>query len=138
MSAARKSSLIDAYLKTVPAGRRKVLEDLRAAILSVVPNAQECISYRMPAYRFDGAVIAGFRATVKGCSYFPFSGSTLKSLASDVSGYSQTKGSLHFSADEPLPHALVRKLIRTRIAEESKEPSATASQAGLRRRSRRA
>ncbi len=138
MSTARKSSLIDDYLKTVPASRRKVLEDLRTAILSVVPDAQECISYRLPAFRVNGVVIAGFCATARGCSYFPFSGSTLKSLAGDLKRYGQTKGSLHFSADEPLPQALVRKLIKTRIAEEPKDPSAAASQAGVRRRSRRA
>ena len=78
---------------------------------------QECISYRIPAFRVNGVVIAGFCATAKGCSYFPFSGSTLRSLARDVSRYDQTKGSLHFSPDEPLPITLVRKLIKVRIAE---------------------
>lgn len=117
MSAERKSSTIDDYLKRVPEDRRRALEDLRAKIRSIVPDAQECISYRIPAFRVNGVVIAGFCATAKGCSYFPFSGSTLRSLARDVSRYDQTKGSLHFSPDEPLPITLVRKLIKVRIAE---------------------
>jgi uncharacterized protein YdhG (YjbR/CyaY superfamily) len=108
---------IDDYLKGTPDDRRRTLEDLRAKIRSIIPDAEECISYRMPAFRLNGVVVAGFCATAKGCSYFPFSGSTLKTLARDTSGYAQTKGSLHFSSDTPLPIALVRKLIKARIAE---------------------
>ena len=110
-------STIDEYLKSTPDDRRAILEDLRAKIRSIVPAAEECISYRMPAFRLNGVVVAGFCATAKGCSYFPFSGSTLKFLARDISRYDQTKGSLHFSSDEPLPTAIVRKLIKARIAE---------------------
>jgi uncharacterized protein YdhG (YjbR/CyaY superfamily) len=117
MTAERKPSTIDDYLKSVPEDRRRALEDLRAKIRSIVPDAEECISYRIPAFLVNGVVVAGFCATAKGCSYFPFSGSTLKSLARDISRYHQTKGSLHFSSDEPLPTALVRKLIKVRIAE---------------------
>ena len=117
MTAVRKSSTINAYLKSVPKDRRVALEDLRAKIRSIVPDAEECISYRIPAFRLKGVVVAGFCATVKGCSYFPFSGSTLKTLARDVIPYDQTKASLHFSPDKPLPTALVRKLIKARIAE---------------------
>jgi uncharacterized protein YdhG (YjbR/CyaY superfamily) len=111
----RKPSTIDEYLGTVPEDRRRALEDLRSKIRSIVPGVQECISYRIPAFRLNGEVIAGFCATSEGCSYFPFSGSTLKSLARDLRGYDQTKGSLHFSPDQPLPTELVRKLIRARI-----------------------
>ena len=120
MGMRRKPSTIDDYLKGVPEDCRQALEDLRAKIRSVVPDAQECISYRIPAFCLNGVVVAGFLATAKGCSYFPFSGSTLKTLASDISRYDRTKGSLHFSADKPLPTTLVRKLLRTRIAETKK------------------
>jgi uncharacterized protein YdhG (YjbR/CyaY superfamily) len=113
----RKPCTIDEYLETVPEERRRALEDLRAKIRSVVSDAEECISYRIPAFRLNGVVVAGFCATSKGCSYFPFSGSTLKTLARDLSRYDQTKSSLHFSPDKPLPTPLVRKLIKTRIKE---------------------
>lgn len=117
MTAKRRPSTIDDYLKSVPEDRRRVLEDLRAKIRSIVPDAEECISYRIPAFRLDGVVVAGFCATVKGCSYFPFSGSTLRTLAREVSRYERTKSSLHFSSADPLSTALVRKLVRARIAE---------------------
>ena len=112
-----KISTISQYLKAVPADRRRTLQDLRAKIHAAVPDAQECISYRIPAFRLNGVVFAGFCATSKGCSYFPFSGSTLKTLANDLKRYHQTKSSLHFSADRPLSAALVGKLIKTRIKE---------------------
>src|ERR1700729_159656 len=108
---------IDDYLKGVTKDRRRALKDLRKKIHTVLPEAEECISYRMPAFRFNGTVVAGFLATTKGCSYFPFSGSTLKTLGPLVSRYEQTKSSLHFSPEIPLPLTLVRKLLKTRIAE---------------------
>jgi uncharacterized protein YdhG (YjbR/CyaY superfamily) len=110
-------STIDDYLGTVTGERRTALERLRKTIRSIVPRAEECISYGIPAFRLDGVVVAGFSATVKGCSYFPFSGSTLRNLARDLRGYDMTKSSLHFRPDEPLPSGLVRKLIKTRVAE---------------------
>ena len=117
MTARRRVSTIDEHLKSVPEDRRRALQDLRAKIRAVVPDAEECISYRIPAFRLNGMVVAGFCATSKGCSYFPFSGSTLKTLARDLGHYDQTKSSLHLTTDKPLSAALVRKLIKTRIKE---------------------
>ena len=112
-----KATTIDAYLATVKGERRAALDELRRTIRAIVPKAEECISYRMPAFRLEGRVIAGFAATTKGCSYFPFSGTTLRTLAAELRGYEQTKSSLHFRPEEPLPAALVRKLIKARIRE---------------------
>ena len=72
---------------------------------------------RTRAAVFPRQPVAGFSATAKGCSYLPFSGSVLSSLAGDLEGYGQTKGSLHFDPADPLTTTLVRKLIRSRIAE---------------------
>ncbi len=88
-------------------------ENLRKTILSI---ADECIS-SMPAFRYAGRVVAGFLATSKGCSYVPFSGTTLATVAADVKTYDQTKSALHFDPTHALPVALVRKLIKARIAE---------------------
>src|ERR1700730_11158236 len=107
---------IDDYLAKVSTDKRAALEKLRKTIRSIVPGAEECISYGMPAFRLDGRVIAGFQATAKGCSYYPFSGTTLRTLAGDLQGYGKTKSALHFRPDEPLPMTLVRKLIQARIA----------------------
>ena len=113
----RKPASIDAYLAGVSPDRRAALEKLRRTIRAVLPDAEECISYSMPAFRYRGHVVAGFLATSKGCSYFPFSGTTLATLAADVKMYSQTKSALHFDPERPLPATLVRKLLKARIAE---------------------
>jgi uncharacterized protein YdhG (YjbR/CyaY superfamily) len=114
---AAKPETIDAYLASVGSDRRAALEKLRKTIVSILPHAEECISYSMPAFRYAGRVVAGFLATSKGCSYFPFSGTTLATLAADVKTYDRTKSALHFDPRHPLPVALVRKLLKARIAE---------------------
>ena len=108
---------IDAYLATVSADKRALLETLRKTIRSIVPKAEECISYSMPAFRVKGGVVAGFLATSKGCSYFPFSGTTLATLANDLRDYGQTKSALHFDSKRPLSKTLVRKLVQARLVE---------------------
>jgi len=110
-----KPKTIDDYLATVKGPRRELLEQLRATIHKIIPKAEECISYGIPAFRLDGEIVAGFMARTNGCSYLPFSGTTLGTLAPLLKSYKRTKSSLHFS--EPLPAALVRKLIAGRRAE---------------------
>jgi len=112
-----KPKTIDAYLKDVSPDRREPLETLRRAILRAAPTAEECISYGMPAFRVPGGIVGGFAATKSGYSYYPFSGQTLSELAEDVSAYAGTKSALHFSASQPLPTRLLRKLLATRLAE---------------------
>jgi uncharacterized protein YdhG (YjbR/CyaY superfamily) len=112
-----KVNTIDEYLARVPLDRRRALERLRATIRSLLPDAEECISYSMPAFRHGGYVVAGFLATSKGCSYFPFSGTTLATLAAELRAYGRTKSALHFEPERPLPKALVKKLLQARITE---------------------
>jgi uncharacterized protein YdhG (YjbR/CyaY superfamily) len=115
---ARKAASIDEYLATVKGEKRAALDKLRTTIRAVVPKATECISYGIPAFRLDTKVVAGFAATAKGCSFFPFSGSTLRTLAGELRRYEMTKSSLHFDPAKGLPAALVRKLIKARLAEQ--------------------
>jgi uncharacterized protein YdhG (YjbR/CyaY superfamily) len=117
----RGDPAIDEYLTAVNPSSRALLQKLRRSIHALVPEVEECISYRMPAFRYRGKIIAGFQATSKGCSYYPFSGTTLKTLVHDIEGYSQTKSALHFDPDKPLPASLVRKLLKTRIAESKRQ-----------------
>jgi uncharacterized protein YdhG (YjbR/CyaY superfamily) len=112
-----KIASIDEYLAQVSGERLETLKRLRATIRGVLPRAEECISYGLPAFRVDGEVVAGFAATAKGCSYYPFSSATLVTLRGDLSAYVTTKGALQFDAGKPLPAALVRKLIKARLAE---------------------
>jgi uncharacterized protein YdhG (YjbR/CyaY superfamily) len=117
-----KVSTIDGYLAGVEGGKRRALQRLRRTLRSIVPDAEQCISYGLPAFRLPGGVVAGFCATAKGCSYFPFSGTTLATLARDLADFSQTKSALHFTPEAPLPVALVRKLVAARKAEMKARP----------------
>jgi uncharacterized protein YdhG (YjbR/CyaY superfamily) len=108
---------IDDYLEGIDGAARTTLEQLRRSIREVVPDAQECISYALPAFRIHGKIVGGFAAFKNHLSYLPHSGSVLSMLSADLSGYETTKGSLHFGRDEPLPEGLVRKLVLTRLAQ---------------------
>ena len=108
---------IDGYLAGLEEPKRSTLVMLRRTILDVVPDAEQCIAYGMPAFRLHGKVIAGFAAFTHHLSYLPHSGSVLSQLPDDLAGYVTTEGSLHFSVDTPLPRALVEKLIAVRLRE---------------------
>jgi uncharacterized protein YdhG (YjbR/CyaY superfamily) len=108
---------IDEYLANVEYPYRGALESLRATILEIVPDAQQCISYRIPAFRVQGKVVAGFAAFSEHLSYLLFSGSVLAVLADQLDGYTRTKSALHFTPEHPLPTTLVKALIDTRLAE---------------------
>lgn len=106
---------IDRYLSGIEEPKRATLERLRRSIRRVVPDAEEGISYGLPAFRVKGKVVAGFAAFKNHLSYLPHSGSVLEALGQEVAGYRQTKGSLHFPIDQPLPDALVEKLVTVRL-----------------------
>ena len=103
---------IDRYLAALDEPKRGTLEALRQSILEVVPHAEQCISYGMPAFKLQGKTVAGFAAFNHHLSYLPHSGSVLPALGDDLAGYEMTKGSLHFAIDKPLPKRLVEKLSR--------------------------
>ncbi len=108
---------VDSYLRDLEEPKRTTLQELRHTILEIVPEAEEGISYRVPAFRLHGKVIAGFAAFKNHLSYLPFSGSVLGQLADELDGYTMTKSSLHFPIDRPLPKALVKKWIAVRLAD---------------------
>src|SRR5271154_2758890 len=108
---------IDDYLANLDEPKRTTLQQLRQIIQSIIPNAEQGISYGMPAFRLHGKVVAGFAAFKNHLSYLPHSGSVLAELSDDVGGYVTSKGALRFSIDKALPKALVRKLIAVRLRE---------------------
>lgn len=111
------ASEVDAYLAQVPEPKRSTLETLRARILEVVPEAEQCISYAMPAFRLNGKVVAGFAAFKNHLAFLPHSGRVIPELSDELAGFTYTPGSLHFAIDECLSPELVRLLIETRIAQ---------------------
>ena len=105
---------VDKYLASLEEPKRGTLEVLRRAILDIVPEAEECISYGVPAFRLGGKVIAGFAAFKSHLSYLPHSGSVISELGEAISQYKTSSGALQFPIDRPLPKALVKKLIAVR------------------------
>ena len=108
---------IDQYLGTLDEPKRATLAQLRDTIAAIVPDAEQCISYGMPAFKLRGKTIAGFAAFKSHLSYLPHSGSVIAQLTKETEGYTKTKGSLHFPVDKPLPKKLVKKLLDARMAE---------------------
>ena len=123
------ATTIDEYLATVPPGQRAALEKLRKAIKAAAPKAEECITYGIAAFKLDGKGIAGFSASAKHCSYFPMSGQTTTTLKAELKDYKSSKGGVQFQPDKPLPAALVKRLIKARIAEIEAENVAKSSRA---------
>jgi uncharacterized protein YdhG (YjbR/CyaY superfamily) len=108
---------IDDYLRGLDEPKRSTLEHLRDTIVAIVPNAEQGISYGVPAFRLKGKTIAGFAAFANHLSYLPHSGRVIGHLAKDTEPYTKTKSTLHFAVDEPLPETIVKKLLDARITE---------------------
>lgn len=109
------SKEVTAHLAKVPQPQRATLESLRKTILEIIPEAEEVISYGFPGYRLEGKIICGFDAFKNHCSYFPHSSLVIPELEGELADYKTSKGALQFAIDKPLPKALVRKLIKTRM-----------------------
>ena len=106
---------IDRYLNALEEPKRATLASLRQTILDILPEAEQGISYGVPAFKVGGRTIAGFAAFKNHLSYLPHSGSVFPQLRAELRGYTFSSGSLRFSIDEPLPAALVEKLIAVRL-----------------------
>jgi uncharacterized protein YdhG (YjbR/CyaY superfamily) len=108
---------VDAYVETLAEPARSTLLKLRESIRAVAPaGTTEGFYYGVPAFLW-GNGLAGYNAGKKFCSYYPMSGRVITALKEELKGYETTSGSIHFALDKPLPLALVRKLIKRRMAE---------------------
>ena len=107
---------VDAYLATVDEPKRSTLQAVRRSIRAVVPDAEECISYGILAFRVRSKVVARCAPFQNHLAYLPHSGEVLASLGERLNGYERTSGSLHFAVDEPLPDDLVRRLVDAKLA----------------------
>jgi uncharacterized protein YdhG (YjbR/CyaY superfamily) len=106
---------IDDYLASLEEPKRTTLTALRQSILDVIPEAEQCISYGLPAFRVQGKVIAGFGAFKNHLSYLPHSGSVFSELGDELAKYKTSSGALQFPVDAPLPTVLVRQLVTIRL-----------------------
>lgn len=107
---------VDEYLAGLGEPARGTLKKMRAAIRLAAPaEAIETISYGMPAYKYKG-VLVWFAAFANHCSLFP-TASIIDAFRDELKGFTTTKGSIHFPADKPLPTALVKKIVKMRVAQ---------------------
>ena len=113
---AAKPKTIDEYLADLSEDKRAALEKLRKTIRAAAPKAEECISYQLAAFRQNGMLVA-FGATANHCAFYLMSSSTVEAHKDELKDYDTSKGTIRFQADKPLPVALVRKLVKARIAE---------------------
>jgi uncharacterized protein YdhG (YjbR/CyaY superfamily) len=107
---------VDGYLAALAEPKRGTLEEMRRRILEVVPDAEQRLSYAVPAFVVDGVTVAGLAAFTHHLSFLPHSGSVLGDLEDRLRGYRRTKGALHFAVDEPLPRELIKSLIEAKLS----------------------
>lgn len=108
---------VDEYLADIPEPARSTLNKIRTVIRSAVPpEATEAIGYRMPTFRYKGALL-GYAAFPGHCGLYPMSPAVIEAFQDELKGYQTSKGTIRFPVDKPLPAALVKKLVKARIAE---------------------
>ncbi|HXG26128.1 MAG TPA: DUF1801 domain-containing protein [Candidatus Binatia bacterium] len=106
---------VDAYLANLPREQREVLEQLRADLARLAPEAVKTISYGMPALKLDGRFLLSYAGWKRHCSIYPIDDALLKRHAAAVGDYGRTSGALHFSRERPLPRELLEDFVRGRI-----------------------
>jgi uncharacterized protein YdhG (YjbR/CyaY superfamily) len=120
---------IDDYLARVEPDQRQALETLRQVIKKTAPKAEEVITYGIPAFKQHGFLV-GFAASAKHCSLHPMDSHTVADLAAELKDYSTSTGTIRFTPDKPLPSALIKKIVKAKIAEnmaDAKEKAAMAT-----------
>ena len=115
---APKPNTVEAYLAAIPEPAHSTLQQVRAAIRSALPaEATEGISYGIPAFMYKGPLV-WFAAFSDHCSLFP-TASVIQAFKNELKGYKTSKGTIHFPVDKPLPAALVKKMVKARLAEKA-------------------
>ena len=110
------SKIKSSYSKA-PLPHRKTMLEMRKRILKIIPSSQEVISYGMPAFKYQGNIVAGLLAHKNHIGFYPFSGSVLHLFKKDLKGFKMTKSALHVPIDKPLSKTILTKLIKARISQ---------------------
>jgi uncharacterized protein YdhG (YjbR/CyaY superfamily) len=113
---AGSGSEVEKYLAKVPSEHRATLEKLRKTIRATAPKAIEVISYGVPTFKLDGRMLVSYAAFKEHCSFFP-GAAPIKAHEDELKSYKTSKGTIRFPTSKPLPAALVKKLVKTRIEE---------------------
>jgi uncharacterized protein YdhG (YjbR/CyaY superfamily) len=108
---------VDAYLAKLPPAQQALLQHLRRRVVTLAPQAEETISYAMPAFRLGGRFLLSYAGWKRHCSLYPLTDSFRAAHPAPLQGYGGTKGSIHFTPERPLPDAVLDELIRARVAD---------------------
>ena len=119
-----KYESVDDYMAALPEDRRAVMEQLRATMRGAAPEATEAISYNMPALRLNGRFLVSYEAFTRHYSLFPWTDAMLAELGEALRPHAVGKGTIRFNADQPIPLALVERIVRIRIREVAAEADA--------------
>ncbi|MBL8852615.1 MAG: DUF1801 domain-containing protein [Planctomycetaceae bacterium] len=117
MAKSKKTLTFDGYLQALSDDFRLALERLRKVIHATAPGAEECVSYGLAAFRHNGRMLVALGATKSHCGFYLMSNQTVAQFAEELKSFETSTGTIRFTPDQPLPIALVRKLVRARIAE---------------------
>jgi len=112
-----KPRTIDEYLAGASEDHRRLCQRLRKTILSAAPDAEECISYGLAAFRLNGRALVAFGAWENHCALYPMSAATVRLFQPQLKEFETTKGTIRFTSENPLPATLVKKLVKARVAE---------------------
>lgn len=119
-----KYASVDEYMAALPEDRRAAMEELRSTVRAAAPDATEAIAYNMPALRLDGRFLVSYEAFKRHYSLFPWSDDMLAELGDALKPYAVGKGTIRFPADEPIPLALVTRIVEIRLREVTQEAEA--------------
>lgn len=120
-AAATKAPTFGGYLATLNPVQRRALGQLRRAIRAAAPQAEEGISYGLPAFRLNGKLLVALGAAKQHCAFYP--GSIVRAFKKELAGYNTSTGTIRFPATTPLPATLVRKIVKARMAQRGAEKS---------------
>ncbi|MBA3918330.1 MAG: hypothetical protein C0516_07070 [Gemmatimonas sp.] len=112
-----QNSLVDDYLAALPAPQREALSDLRTRLHALIPGADEAIKTRVPALRYKNKTVVGFGAGRTHLALYVMFGRALDTLADALQDYDATSRVVRYTIEHPLPDALIRKIVKLRLAE---------------------
>jgi uncharacterized protein YdhG (YjbR/CyaY superfamily) len=112
---------VDEYLAGLPEDRRGPMEQIRSAIRAAAPEAEEVISYKMPAFKLDGRFFVSYDAYKAHYSLFPWSDRMLAALGDEIAPYAKGRGTIRFPAGQPIPTDLIRRIVAIRLEEHAAE-----------------